>query len=142
MTSESWLKITLPAFPVGFTIFGVWLYWGENPLPILPPSIAFFGVVTLFYLFSHIDIPGKRYPLALMVLTSVLWLLASITSHGLAKFVTSARYNGLGSVVATKDFWFSYVSAGVSGGLGFKKFLDLEPGIAESTKHGRAGTAP
>ena len=30
MATESWLKIALPAYPVLFTIFGVWLYWGDN----------------------------------------------------------------------------------------------------------------
>ncbi len=118
MTSESWLKISLPAFPVGFTMFGVWLYWGENPLPLLPPSIAFWGVVILFYLFSHFDVPNRRYPLLLMICSSVLWLVASITSHSLAKFLTSTRYRGLGSILASTDFWYAYVCAGVGGAIG------------------------
>ena len=105
---------------------------------MLPPSIAFFGVVTLFYLFSHIDIPGKRYPLFLIMFASVLWLLASITAHGLARFVNSARYSGPGSVMLSKDFWYAYISAGFSAGVGFKKFVELEPEIAEKTKQDRA----
>jgi hypothetical protein len=54
MALESWLKIALPAYPVLFTIFGVWLYWGDNPVALLAPSIAFWGLMVLFYLFSHV----------------------------------------------------------------------------------------
>jgi hypothetical protein len=140
MTSESWLKISLPAFPLGFTVFGVWFYWGENPLALLPPSIAFFGVVTLFYVFSHLDVPNKRYPLWLMIFTSVLWLVASITSHGLAKFMLSERYIGLRSVIASIDFWYAYVCALFGGGIGLNQFLRLEPQIAASVKQDRAAS--
>src|SRR2546422_1440645 len=70
MSSESWFKVSLPAFPAAFTIFGVGLYWGENPLPLLPPSIAFWGLVILFYLFTHLYVPNRAYPLLFTIFVS------------------------------------------------------------------------
>ncbi len=106
---ESWLKISLPAIPVAFTIFGIWLYWGENPLPLLAPSLAFWGVVIFFYLFTHCYVPTKSYPLYLMVIASGFWLLSSITSHNLGKFLTSKEYTGTWSVLLNKDFRYAYI---------------------------------
>src|SRR6266550_3878595 len=109
MGLESWLKISIPAFPVAFAIFGIWLYWGESPLPFLAPSVAFWGLVVLFYLFSHLDLPNRKYPFILTIGVTVLWLVTAITSHNLGKFITSNRYTGPGSVFWNKDFWYAYI---------------------------------
>jgi hypothetical protein len=42
MSAESWLKIALPAFPLGFTILGIGLYWRENPIALLPYTLLSF----------------------------------------------------------------------------------------------------
>jgi hypothetical protein len=121
MAFESWLKIVLPAFPVAFTIFGVWFYWGENSLALLPPPLAFWGVVILFYVFTHIYVPDRRLPFVLTIFASVLWLVASITSHNLARFLVSTRYSGFISILSSKDFWYAYVNAIVGFGVYYYK---------------------
>jgi hypothetical protein len=138
MAPESWLRISLPAFPVAFTVFGVWLYWGENPLPLLAPPVAFWGVVVLFYLFSHLDLPqGRSYPLFLTILTSLFWAFAAITSHNLGKFVTSNRYVGFMSVFGSKDFWYAYICAAAAFIAGLLHFIRYEPVIVEQIKKDR-----
>jgi ABC-type polysaccharide/polyol phosphate export permease len=138
MAPESWLKISLPAFPVAFTVLGIWLYWGENPLPLLAPSIAFWGLVVLFYLFSHLEAqPNKNYQLILIIAATVLWLVSAITSHNLGKFVTSNRYSGLGSIFSTKDFWYAYICSTVACATGLLHFIRYEPEIVEQIKKDR-----
>ena len=138
MAPESWLKISLPAFPVLFTILGVWLYWHENPLPLLAPSVAFWGVVVLFYLFSHLDLPdGRSYPLFLIIAATSLWMVSAITSHNLGRFVISTRYSGLLSVFGSTDFWYAYICAAVACGTGLRHFLRYEPEIVEQIKKDR-----
>lgn len=134
MVSESWYKIGLPAFPVAFTIFGVWLYWGDNSLALLPPPLAFWGVVILFYVFTHLYVPNRRHPLVLTIFASVLWLVASITSHNLGRFLSSRQYSGLASLISNKDFWYAYVSAAVACGVGLQNFLRFEPMIVAATR--------
>jgi hypothetical protein len=134
MSSESWYKIGLPAFPVAFTVFGVWLYWGENPLSLLPSPMAFWGLVILYYLFTHLYVPNRRYPLVLTISASVLWLVASITAHNLARFLTSTRYSGLVSVLSNKDFWYAYVCAGAACFVGLANFFRYEPLIVRKTQ--------
>jgi len=136
--SESWYKVSLPAFPVAFTLAGVWLYWGENPVALLPSPVAFWGLVVLFYLFTHLYVPNKRYPLLLTISATLLWLIASITSHNLGKFLISGRYSGPASVLANKDFWYSYVSAGVGCLIGLRNFFRFEPVIAGKSLEDRS----
>jgi|SRR6266850_1764958 len=138
MAPESWLKISLPAFPVAFTIFGVWLYWRENPLPLLAPSVAFWGVVVLFYLFSHLDLPdGRSYSLFLIIAATSLWMVSAITSHNLGRFVISTRYSGFWSVFGSADFWYAYICAAVACGTGLRHFLRYEPEIVEQIRKDR-----
>jgi Na+/citrate or Na+/malate symporter len=137
MQHDSWLKISLPAFPLAFVIFGVWLYWGDNPLPLLAPSLAFWGLVVLFYLFSHFELPNRSYPMYLIIGTTALWLVASITSHNLARFVASNRYTGGRSVLWNKDFWYAYICAVVGGGVGLGHFIRLEPQIVAQVMRAR-----
>ena len=138
MAPESWLKISLPAFPVAFSVFGLWLYWGENPLPLLAPSVAFWGVVILFYLFSHCDVPTRSYPLLLMIGETALWLVSSITSHNLAKFLLSKQYTGYLDVLRNKDFWCAYVCCAFGATVGLFHFFRLEPIIVAQIKADRA----
>jgi hypothetical protein len=138
MAPESWLKISLPAFPVAFTVFGVWLYWGENPLPLLAPPAAFWGVVVLFYLFTHLDLPkGRSYPLLLIIAASGLWVIAAITSHNLGKFLTSKGYVGLVSVFRNKDFWYAYICSASACAAGLVHFIRYEPVIVKQIKEDR-----
>ena len=137
MSRDSWLKVSLPALPVAFTIFGVWLYWGDNPLPTLAPAIAFWGVVVLYYLFSHFDVPGRRYPLFIIILTTVLWLVSSITAHNLGKFLSSSRNTGWLSVLSAKDFWYSYICSIAGWAAGLVHFFRLEPMIVAKLKDDR-----
>jgi hypothetical protein len=141
MQHESWLKISLPAFPVAFTVLGVWLYWGDNPLPLLAPPIAFWGLVMLFYLFSHFDLPNKSYPLFLTVGVTLCWLTSSITSHNLGKFLTSSRYTGFWSVLKNIDFWYAYLCSAVGCGVGLTQFFRLEPLIMAQIAKDRGGVA-
>jgi Na+/citrate or Na+/malate symporter len=137
MPPESWLKISLPAFPVAFTIFGVWLYWGDNPLSLLAPSIAFWGLVILFYLFSHIEMRNRSYPLILMIGATTLWLISSITSHSLGKFVTSSQYGGFVSIFSNKNFWYAYICCAVACGTGLGHFVRFEPLIVAQIERDR-----
>jgi len=138
MSPESWLKIAMPAFPVGYTVFGIWLYFGENPLPILPAPIAFWGLVVCFYLFSHLYTPEqRRYPLVTMVFATILWLVASLTSHNLSKFLGSTSYHGTLSLMGRTDFWYAYIcsTAAFTGGLW--NFRRYEPMIISQIRQDR-----
>jgi hypothetical protein len=137
MAPESWLKISLPAFPVAFTIFGVWGYWHENVLPLLAPSVAFWGLVVLFYLFSHLDLPNRSYPLFLIIAAAGLWMVSAITSHNLGKFVASNKYVGLRSVFSNTDFWYAYICSAVAGIAGLVHFIRYEPDIVEQIRRDR-----
>jgi Na+/citrate or Na+/malate symporter len=137
MALESWFKIGLPAFPLGFTLLGAWLYWGDNPLALLPPPLAFWGVVVLFYLFSHLYVPNRRYPLVLTIFASVLWLVASITAHNLGRFLSSSQARGVSAVMANKDFWYAYISAAVGCVVALRNFLRYEPIIVDKSRRDR-----
>lgn len=138
MSLESWLKIIMPAFPVGFTIFGVWAYWGENPLPLLPPPLAFSGLVVCFYLFTHLYFPNRRYPFIMTIFVTLLWLVACITSHNLGKFLGSPSYSGVLSVVTRKDFWYAYVCSVIAFASGLLNFFRYEPMIAAQIQDDRS----
>jgi len=139
MTWESWYKIGLSALPTMFTILGLWLYWGENPLPALAPNLGFWGVVIAFYLFTHIYLPNKRSPFYLTVCTACLWLVSSITSRNLARFLASDEYTGALSVLRSKDFWYSYVMSTLALVIPLSQFIRHEPRIvAESERVGKS----
>ncbi len=142
MSAESWYKISLPAFPVAFTVFGVWLYWGENPLPLLPPSISFWGLMILFYLFTHLYVPNRMYPLLLTIFGTALWMVASITSHKFGKFLTSERYSGFLSILLNKDFWYAYICAGVVCAVGLRDFFRFESLILAKSQEDRDAIEP
>ncbi|SRR5258708_8611758 len=137
ITLDSWLKIGLPAYPALFTIFGAWLYWGDNPVSLLAPPIAFWGLVVLFYLFSHLY-TGNRYPLALMITITVLWLVSAATSHSLGKFVASNQYKGFFSVMSNINFWYAYICAAFAALIGLSHFVRYEPLIVEQIQKDRA----
>lgn len=134
MTWESWFKVGLSALPIGFSIFGVGLYWRENPLPVLAPSIAFWGVSTTFYLFTQIYMPESRAPFYLAVFTALFWLLASVTAHNLGVFLKSTSYSGIVSVLRNTDFWYSYIFGVFSFSLAFWQFRVHEPRIIQRIK--------
>lgn len=138
MSAESWLKVGLPAFPVAFSIFGVWLYWGDNPLPILAPAIAFWGVVLLYYLFSHLIVVNRSYPLFLTIAATALWLVSSITSHNLGRFLASNEHVGFKSILLNKDFWYAYICAAFGSFAGVRHFFRYEPEIVKQIKKDRA----
>jgi hypothetical protein len=138
MTLESWLKISLPAFPVVFALFGAGLYWHENVLPLLPPSLAFWGVVILMYLFSQWEVPGKRYTHMVTMFVTCLWLVSSITAHNLGRFIGSDGYHGVRSAVSDRDFWFAYICAITGSAIGLVHFIRLEPLIADQVRLDRA----
>jgi hypothetical protein len=140
MSSESWFKVGLSALPVGFTVFGTWGYWHENPLPLLAPNLAFWGVVIEFYLFTHIYVPESRAPFVFAVCVSLLWLVSAITAHNLARFLASKNYSGLLSVLATRDFWYAYICAAVGSSMPLFRFLKHEPKIVAKTDIERAAT--
>jgi hypothetical protein len=142
MPPESWLKICLPAFPAAFTIFGVWLYWGDNPIPLLAPPIVFWGLVILFYLFSHLDVPNRSYPLLLTIAITSLWLVSSVTSHNLGRFIASKEYSGFESVLSDKNFWYAYICSGVACVVGLKQFFRLEPLILDQIARDRRRIDP
>ena len=138
MTPESWFKVWLPALPAGFTVLGVWGYWGQNPLPLLASNMAFWGVVITFYLFTYLSRPGSRTPYFFAVATALLWGVSAVTGHNLGRFIASADYSGLKSVLSRTDFWYSYVF-GVSGaGLALWQFLKHEPGIVAQVEKEKA----
>ncbi len=141
MTWESWFKVSLSGLPVAFTIFGVWLYWGQNPVALLPPNLAFWGVVITYYLFGHIYVEDDRNaPFWLSVSTALFWLISSITSHNLARYITSQNYSGVLSVFVRRDFWYAYSCALLSSGLGLWEFFKHEPRImAQIQRDRRAG---
>ncbi len=142
LTLESWFKVGLPALPAVFTLLGVGGYWGENPLPILAPSLAFWGVVVVYYLFGRIYAPKTFAPFWLAVSTAILWLLSAITSHNLAKFIASNKYGGIGSVLANKDFLWAYGFAMASVAIGLWQFLVHEPKILEHDRQMRGLLLP
>ena len=135
MAAESWFKVCLPALPTGFTVFGIWGYWGENPLPLLAPNMAFWGVVITFYLFTHLYRPSSRSPYVLSVTTALLWFVSAVTGHNLARFLASADYSGLESVLYRTDFWYSYVFGGLGAGLALWQFLEHEPRIVAQVEN-------
>lgn len=137
MSAESWFKVCLPAFPLGFTLFGVWLYWGENPIALLPPSIAFWGLGVLYYLFTHLYVPNRNYPLVLTIGETVLWLVASISAHNLAGFLVSGHHSGVLSVILNKDFLFAYTSACLACATGLVNFFHYEPSIMAQVRRDR-----
>lgn len=137
MRWESWLKIALPAFPVGFTLLGLGLYWKENILPLLPPNIAFWGVVIAFYLFTHLFVPETTATFYLTAWTAALWLVASITSHNLAVFIASPDYGGFFRVFLELDFWFAYGFALLGVFPALRLFVINEPLIARETQRQR-----
>lgn len=142
MTWESWFKVGLPAIPVGYTILGVWLYWGENPLPLLAPSIAFWGVVVNFYLFTHVYLPQKRSPFFLAIFTANLWLVASITAHNLGRFFAAGKFVGIHSLFCNKDFWYSYLFGTVGFAVALWQFVRHEPLIVAQIKRDREEIQP
>lgn len=134
---ESWFKVGLSALPTLFTIFGIWLYWGDNPLPLLAPNVAFWSVVLSFYLFTHIYVPEKRSPFYLAICTSGSWLISSITAHNLGHFLGSSAYTGALSVLTNKDFRYSYGSASIGFVIALLLFIRHEPFIAAQIKSER-----
>ena len=74
--------------------------------------MAFWGVVVLFYLFSHLDLPDRRsYSLFLIIAATSLWMVSAITSHNLGRFVISTRYSSFWAVFGNTDFWYAYICA-------------------------------
>jgi hypothetical protein len=138
MTWESWFKIALSGLPVAYTIFGVWFYWGDNPIPLLAPSLAFWGVVIVYYLFGHIYLETNKEPFWLAISTALLWLISNITSHNLGRFVSSTAYSGTLSVLGSKDFWYAYLCAVLSSGIGLWQFFKHEPNIMAQVLDDRA----
>ena len=134
---ESWFKVGLSALPTLFTIFGIWLYWGDNPLAILAPSVSFWGVTLSFYLFTHIYVPEKRSPFYLAVFTSGSWLVSSITAHNLARFLASSGYTGLISVFGNKDFRYSYGFSLIGFVIALTLFIRHEPHIVAQVESER-----
>src|SRR5271155_4355729 len=108
MTLESWLKISLPSFPVAFAVLVVGLYWQENILALLPPALALWGLMILYYLFSTWEVPERRSTYYLTISVSCLWFASSLTAHNLGKFVASRSYSGVASALSCKDFWCAY----------------------------------
>ncbi|OFV96276.1 MAG: hypothetical protein A3F68_09655 [Acidobacteria bacterium RIFCSPLOWO2_12_FULL_54_10] len=130
MKLESWFKVGLPALPIAFTVVGVWIYWKENPIPILAPQVAFWGVAITFYLFTYLYKPGSRSPYVLSVCTSLFWFISALTSHNMGRFVSSTGYSGIGSILSTADFWFAYIFAILAMGPPLYLFMKFEPQIA------------
>ena len=141
LTWESWFKVGLAALPIGFSIFGVGIYWHENPLPVLAPSIAFWGVSTAFYLFTQVYMPESRAPFYLAVFTAMFWLLASITAHKLGAFLNSKSYSGMLSILGNIDFWYSYAFALAGFSLALWQFRIHEPHIIERIEKQRTGAS-
>ncbi len=137
MTWESSFKIGLPAIPLMYTVLAVWGYWGENPVALLPPQIAFWGVVITFYLFTHIYLPDSRAPFFMTLLTSLVWLISSLTSHGLARIIASNDYQGFFSLLLSKDLWFSYGFSFAGFGVAFWQFVIHEPRIVAEARRQR-----
>jgi hypothetical protein len=135
---ESWFKVGLSALPTLFTVFGLWLYWGDNPLAILAPSLGFWGVTLSFYLFTHIYVPERRSPFYLAVCTSGSWLVSSITAHNLGRFLASSAYTGVVSVVRNKDFRYSYGFSILGFLLALVLFIRHEPRIVAQVESERA----
>jgi hypothetical protein len=131
MNWESLFKVSLTALPIGFSLLGVGLYWHENPLPVLAPSLAFWGVTTAFYLFTQAYMPTSRAPFLGAVYTAIFWLVASIAAHNLAVFLRSTSYSGFWSILKNTDFWYSYVSALMGFLLALWQFCKHEPRIVE-----------
>jgi hypothetical protein len=138
VSPESWFKVSLSALPVAFTVFGVGAYWHEDPLRLLAPNVAFWGVVLEFYLFSNLEVPGSRAPFYFSVCSALLWLVSAITTHNLVREIASNPQAGLMFELATKDFWFAYAAATVGCGVPLYRFLKFEPLIVENRRKERA----
>ena len=138
MSSESWYKVALSALPVAFTVLGIWGYWHEDPLPLLAPNIAFWGVVLEFYLFSNLDVPGSRAPFFFSVGSALLWLVSAITTHHMVRALASNPNGGLVFMMRTTDFWYAYVAAVVGCGVPLRRFLKFEPLIVEHMRNERS----
>jgi hypothetical protein len=138
VSSESWFKVALSVLPVAFTVFGVWGYWHENPLPVLAPNIAFWGVVLEFYLFSNLDVPESRAPFFFSVGSALLWLVSAITAHHLVRALASNPTAGVVVMLRTTDFWYAYVAAVVGCAVPLRRFSKFEPLItAQHTRYQR-----
>jgi len=119
-------------------VFGGGLYWRDNLLALLPPSLAFWGLTILYYLFTHLYIPERRSTFLLIVGVTVLWLVASITAHNLGRFVNSGKYTGLVSALTTPDFWYSYICSLLGCSVGIYHFVRFEPLIVAKIKLDKA----
>ncbi len=138
MALESWLKISLPAFPVAFAVFVIGWYWDENILALLPPSVALWGLMILYYLFSTWEVPERRSTYYLTISVSILWFASSLTAHNLGKFIASSSYSGVTSALSCKDFWSAYGCAVVGAITGLIQFLRFEPLIVAKADGDRA----
>lgn len=138
MNWESWLRISLPGMPAAYTLIAIWAWWHENPLPLLAPNIAFWGVVITFYLFTHLYIPKNISLFSLTFFTSVVWIVSALASHSLAEFLASDEYSGLGSVLGTRYFWFAYIFAITGMGVALRMFIKYEPDIIAHAQSDRA----
>lgn len=127
VSSESWFKVSLSALPVAFTVFGVWVYWHEDPLRLLAPNIAFWGVVLEFYLFSNLQVPASRAPFYFSISSALLWLVSAITTHNLVRALASNPKAGVMFELGSKDFWFAYVAAAIGCGFRCGGFLSSSP---------------
>ena len=138
MSPESWFKVSLSALPVAFTVFGVWGYWHEDPLRLLAPNIAFWGVVLEFYLFSNLEVPASRAPFYYSISSALLWLVSAITTHNLVRALASNPKAGLMFELGSKDFWFAYAAAAVGCGEPLWRFFKFEPLISEHKQNKEA----
>jgi hypothetical protein len=140
VSPESWFKVSLSGLPVAFTVIGVWGYWHEDPLRLLAPNIAFWGVVLEFYLFSNLEVPGSRAPFYFSICSALLWLVSAITAHNLVRAFASNPKAGLLFELGSKDFWFSYSAAAFGCGIPLRRFFRYEPLIAEHKQNRKART--
>jgi hypothetical protein len=100
--------------------------------------LAFWGVVITYYLFGHLYLPNRNTPFWLAVGTALLWLVSSITSQNLARFLASGNYQGLFSILHNRDFWYAYVFAAVGFAVALWQFSRHEPQIVAQIKRERA----
>ena len=70
----------------------------------------------------------------LTILATVLWLVSSITSHNLGRFLNSGRYSGLVSVILNRDFWYAYVTSLMCAMVALKNFVRYEPMIVKQVE--------
>ena len=136
MSLESLFKIGLPAFPLGFTILGAWLYWGDNPLALLPPPLAFWAGRNFLNLFASIC-SEPADPLVLTIFASVLWLVASITAHNLSRFLSASQHIQFATLMGRTYFLYAYISAGFGCTVAGWNFLRYEPAIVNKSRRDR-----